>query len=83
MAALPHRAHVVEPCARYEQSRRRVGHPARLKRLQLLGQIEAELMAGDDRVGALDGHELIGRQDARGVRLERLRQRRQLGRGQA
>ena len=35
--------------------------------LELLGELEAERVAGHDGVDALAAHEVLGREDARGV----------------
>ena len=71
MAALPHRAHVVKAASRDQQTRRGVAHPARLQRLELLGQAQAQLVPGDHGVDALDALQQVGREHRLGVRLER------------
>ena len=75
VAPLPHRPHVVEAPARDEQRGAGLPMPNGASALELLGQPQAELVAGDDRVDALDGLEQVGREHRLGVGLERRAER--------
>ena len=59
MAALPHRPRVVEQRGGDEQGDGRVAHAERLEALELLGQLEAERVAGRDGVDPLAGDEVL------------------------
>ena len=61
VAALAHRAHVGHPCGRDEHVHAGVAHAERAQAPQLLGQLEAQRVAGDDRVDTLHLHEVLGR----------------------
>ena len=53
VAPLPHRAHVVESGTGHEQPRPGIAGAARLEELELLGELQAELSARDDRIDPL------------------------------
>src|SRR3954462_1144130 len=59
VAALPHRARVVEQGGGDEQGDGRVAHAERLEALELLGELEAEGVAGGDGVDPLAGDEVL------------------------
>ena len=71
VAPLPHRSHVGELCPGDQQARRRVPHPARLEPLELLGQVESERVARDDRVDPFAALQQIRGQHPLSVELER------------
>src|SRR4051794_33606832 len=52
--ALSHRAKFRDPRARQQEAHRGVAHPERPQRLELLGEVEADGVAGNDRVHLLD-----------------------------
>ena len=60
--ALPHRPRVGQPRRRDEQRHVGVADPERREPLELLGEVEAELVARDDGVDALARDEVLGRQ---------------------
>ena len=77
--SLPHRPGVPEPGRGDEQRDAGVGGAEGRQALELLGQGEAELVAGHDGVGDLGGHEVVRCEDRRGVGLERGPERADLG----
>ena len=70
LVALPHRARVAAAGGGHEQRHAGVADPERREALQLLGERQADLVAGDDGVDAPRRDEVLGRQRRRGVRLE-------------
>jgi hypothetical protein len=68
---LAHRARIGEAGGRHEQRDRRVADAERREALELLGQLEAELVARHDRVDALDRHQVLGLEHGRRVGDER------------
>src|ERR1700733_12958701 len=75
VASLPHRARVMQAGAGHEQPGAWIADPARLETLELLGQVEAELTAGGDRVDSFARDEQLVGQDFDGVALESLAKR--------
>jgi hypothetical protein len=76
---LAHRPRIGQAGGRHEQGDRRVADPERREALELFGQLQAELVAGDDRVDALEGHEVVGLEHRGRVRDERRSERLDLG----
>ncbi len=67
LALLPHRPHVADPGRRHHQPHAGIAHPERRQLLQLLGQLEAEADAADDRVDPLRAQQVLGTEDRRRV----------------
>ena len=57
---------------RHQQANAGIAHPERREPAQLLGKVEAERGATDDRVDALGPLQVLGSEDARGVSGESL-----------
>ena len=68
---LPHSRDALEAGRRDEEGRLRVPHPEGPEQLEVLGEVEAEVAAGNDRVHALDRDQVVGRERRGGVRGER------------
>ena len=72
--AFAHRPGIAERRVLDHQRHAGIAAAERRQRLQLLGQLHAQLVAADDRVDVLDGREVAGREHAVRMRAERLRE---------
>jgi hypothetical protein len=75
VAAFSDRAGALEAGAWDEQARPRIADAERSKPVELLGQAEAQVGSGDDRVHPLHRAELVCRQYGAGVTFERFGER--------